>query len=210
MKTSSALGQNRPANPAVLDWVQSIAELTTPDAIFWCDGSEEQDQLMRQSIVDSGAGVWLDPNKRPNSLLVRSDPRDVARVEQRTFICSQSPKDAGPTNNWEEPRTMKTRLEGLFKGCMKGRTLYVIPFCMGPIGSPISQYGIELSGQPLCGMNMRIMTRMGAQVYEQILRCGEFREVPALRRLPLESAARMSPGRATPRIPTSRTSLRIG
>src|SRR5471030_3304179 len=105
-KSPDELGTKKPDNAALVDWVNEVAKLTTPDAIFWCDGSEEEDQLMRARIVESGAGVWLNPKLRPNSLLLLSGSRDVERVEQRTFICCRSPKDAGPTNNWEEPRTM--------------------------------------------------------------------------------------------------------
>jgi phosphoenolpyruvate carboxykinase (GTP) len=168
------LGSPNTQNTGVIRWVEEQVKLCRPDHVFWCDGSEAEDRLMRERIVQSGAGMWLNQKLRPNSLLVRSDPRDVARVEQRTFICSKSPKDAGPTNNWEAPETMKTRLNGLFDGCMKGRTLYVIPFSMGPIGSPIAQYGIEISDSPYVVANMRIMTRMGAGVYEQIEKTGAF------------------------------------
>jgi phosphoenolpyruvate carboxykinase (GTP) len=167
-------GAPKPNNAAILAWVEDFAALTKPNEIFWCDGSEAQDKSMREAIVASGAGQWLNPDKRPNSLLVRSDPRDVARVEERTFICSQSKKDAGPTNNWEAPDKMKARLQGLFEGCMRGRTLFVIPFSMGPVGSPIAQYGIELSDSPYVVANMKIMTRVSPEIYQQIEKTGVF------------------------------------
>ncbi len=197
-KNSTGLGTQRPTNPALLAWIEEMIQLCGPDQVFWCDGSEAEDQLMRERIVQSGAALWLNQKLRPNSLLVRSDPRDVARVEQRTFICSKSPKDAGPTNNWEAPAAMKVKLAGLFKGCMKGRTLYVIPFSMGPIGSPIAQYGIEISDSPYVVANMRIMTRMGAGVYEQIQKTGTYVKCLHSVGMPLAAGAKDVPWPCNP------------
>src|SRR5258708_6597859 len=180
MNQSSVPGlQPAPTKHAqLLAWVREIAELAEPDRVRWCDGSDAEWTELTAELVKAGTLKPLNPAKRPNSFYAASDPRDVARVESRTFICSEKEADAGPTNNWLDAGEMRADLKDLFKGCMRGRTMYVVPFCMGPLGSKISAIGVEITDSAYVAVSMKIMTRMGQAALDQLGESGFF--VPAL------------------------------
>ncbi|NTS64538.1 phosphoenolpyruvate carboxykinase (GTP) [Sphingomonas sp. HHU CXW] len=172
--TTSNSGTPPTSHRALIEWVEQIATHTQPDAIHWCDGSQAEWDALSEQLVQAGTLVRLNPELRPDSFYARSDPRDVARVESRTFICSDAEGDAGPTNNWVEPAEMRGKLDGLFAGSMRGRTMYVVPYCMGPIGSDKSAIGVELTDSAYVVLSMRIMTRIGTPALEMLGEDGFF------------------------------------